>query len=172
MNITHTGNSIMSEAAAVTRLIDMVFPNDANHHGTLFGGTAMAHMDKVAFLAASRHGRRAFVTAACDRLDFTASALIGEMVEATGVVVRVGRTSLSVAVELHAEALLTGERRLCTRGVFHMVAMKGDGVVTPLPPLATEVEVAREDDDGRDGLPLAHQSLWRAVRGRRPAPDG
>jgi len=32
------------------RLIDMVFPGDANHHGNLFGGAAMAHMDKVAFL--------------------------------------------------------------------------------------------------------------------------
>lgn len=38
------------------QLIDMVFPGDANHHGTLFGGVALAHMDKVAFLAASRHG--------------------------------------------------------------------------------------------------------------------
>lgn len=39
------------------RLIDMVFPGDTNHHGTLFGGVALAHMDKVAFIAASRHGR-------------------------------------------------------------------------------------------------------------------
>ncbi len=30
------------------QLIDMVFPGDANHHGTLFGGIALAHMDKVA----------------------------------------------------------------------------------------------------------------------------
>jgi acyl-CoA hydrolase len=128
------------------RLIDMVFPGDANHHGTLFGGVGMAHMDKVAFLAATRHARRSFVTASCDRLDFTASALIGEMVEATGRVVRVGRSSLTVEVELHAEALLSGERRLCTRGLFHMVAVERGPSVPPLPPLTAEAE-----DDEADG---------------------
>lgn len=120
------------------RLIDMVFPGDANHHGTLFGGVGMAHMDKVAFLAATRHARRSFVTAACDRLDFTAPALIGEMVEAIGRVVRVGRASLSVEVELHAEALLSGERRLCTRGLFHMVAVDRGPTRPPLPPLSAD----------------------------------
>lgn len=112
------------------RLIDIVFPGDANHHGTLFGGVALSHLDKVAFMAAFRHGRRQFVTASCDRIDFSAPARIGEMVEAEGRVVRVGRSSVSVEVTLHAEALLSGERRLCTRGVFHMVAPK-DGVERP-----------------------------------------
>lgn len=109
------------------RLIDMVFPGDANHHGTLFGGVGLAHLDKVAFLAASRHARRTVVTAGCERIDFAAPARIGEMVEAVGRVVRTGRSSLGVEVELHAEALLTGERRLCTRGLFNMVAVRQGG---------------------------------------------
>jgi acyl-CoA hydrolase len=71
------------------RLIDMVFPEDANHHGTLFGGVGLAHLDKVAFLADSRHARRTVVTAGCERIDFAAPALIGEMVEVTGRVIRV-----------------------------------------------------------------------------------
>lgn len=118
----------------VVRLIDMVFPGDTNHHGTLFGGVALAHMDKVAFLAASRHGRAPFVTAASERIDFAAPALKGELIEATGSVVRVGTRSLDVEVELVAEALLSGERRLCTRGRFTLVAREGAAV--PLPPLA------------------------------------
>jgi len=116
----------------VVRLIDMVFPGDTNHHGTLFGGVALAHMDKVAFLAASRHGRAPFVTAASDRIDFAAPALKGELIEATGRVIRVGTRSLDVEVELVAEALLSGERRLCTRGRFTLVAREGG----PLPALA------------------------------------
>lgn len=56
-------------SARSVQLIDMVFPGDTNHHGTLFGGVALAHMDKVAFLAASRHGRAPFVTAASERID-------------------------------------------------------------------------------------------------------
>jgi acyl-CoA hydrolase len=120
----------------VVRLIDMIFPGDTNHHGTLFGGVALAHMDKVAFLAASRHGRAPFVTAASERIDFAAPALRGELVEAAGRVVRVGTSALDVEVELTAEALLSGERRLCTRGRFTLVATKGPDTHLPLPPLA------------------------------------
>ncbi|WP_420137213.1 acyl-CoA thioesterase [Sphingomonas sp.] len=119
----------------IIRLIDMIFPGDTNHHGTLFGGTALAHMDKIAFLAASRHGRATFVTAASERIDFTAPAHEGELVEAAAQVVRVGRSSIHVEVTLTAEALLSGDRRLCTRGLFTLVAVKEPGTRLPLPPL-------------------------------------
>lgn len=126
---------VTKDAAAgdVVRLIDMVFPGDTNHHGTLFGGVALAHMDKVAFLAASRHGRAPFVTASCERIDFAAPALKGELIEATGRIVRVGTSSVDVEVELIAEALLSGDRRLCTRGRFTLVAVKGPTTRLPLP---------------------------------------
>lgn len=117
------------------RLIDMIFPGDANHHGTLFGGVALSHMDKVAFLAASRHGRAPFVTASSEKIDFAGPGWIGEMIEATGRVVRVGMSSLDVEVELIAEALVSGDRRLCTRGRFTLVAVKGPDTRLPLPPL-------------------------------------
>ena len=132
----------------VVRLIDMVFPGDTNHHGTLFGGVALAHMDKVAFLAASRHGRAPFVTASSQKIDFAASGRKGEMVEAIGRVTRVGTASLDVEVELFAEALLSGERRLCTRGTFTLVAVKGPETRLPLPPLGAEGEA----DAAEDGL--------------------
>lgn len=131
-------------SSAAVQLIDMVFPGDTNHHGTLFGGVALAHMDKVAFLAATRHGRVPFVTACSDRIDFEAPAMAGEMIEATGRVVRVGTTSLDVEVELIAEALVSGERRRCTRGRFTLVAVKGPDTPLPLPPL-TEVMISEPD---------------------------
>jgi len=105
------------------QLIDMLFPGDANHHGTLFGGVALEHMDKIAFLAASRHGRAAFVTAPSEKIDFAAPAKIRDMVEVTGHVVGGGRNSLDVEVELIAEASVSGLRRLCTRGRFTLVAV-------------------------------------------------
>jgi len=117
------------------QLIDMVFPGDTNHHGTLFGGVALAHMDKVAFLAASLHGRAPFVTAASEKIDFAAPARNGDMVEVVGRIVRVGTSSLDVEVELIAEAPVTGERRLCTRGRFTLVAQKGPQTRLPLPPI-------------------------------------
>lgn len=133
-------------ATGHAQLIDMIFPGDTNHHGTLFGGVALAHMDKVAFIAASRHGRAPFVTAASERIDFAAPARAGEMIEATGRIVRVGRSSLDVEVKLVAERAVSGERRLCTRGRFTLVAAKGRDVRLPLPALAEAP--APPPDDG------------------------
>jgi acyl-CoA hydrolase len=112
--------------ASPSRLIDLVFPGDTNHHGTLFGGAGLALMDRIAFIAATRHGRVPFVTASVDRVDFQAPARVGELVELTARVMRVGRKSLTVAVEMVAEGLVSGERRLCTRGSFSMVAVPQD----------------------------------------------
>jgi acyl-CoA hydrolase len=111
----------------VTRLIDIVFPGDTNHHGTLFGGVGLAYMDKVAFITASRHAHVDFVTASCERIDFKAPALLGDIMEFTGRILRVGRRSLSAQVDMVAEAPLSGDRRLCGRGTFTMVAV-GDGI--------------------------------------------
>lgn len=93
-------------------------------------------MDKVAFIAAARHAHVDFVTASCERIDFKAPANLGDIVELSGRVSRVGRRSLSAEVEMIAEAPLSGERRLCARGTFNMVAV-GDGVrkCGRLPPL-------------------------------------
>jgi acyl-CoA hydrolase len=142
--------NIMAETVPVTceriRLIDMVFPGDANHHGTLFGGIALAHMDKVAFLAASRHARAPIVTASSQKIDFAAPARLGDMVEASARIVRVGRSSLEVDVELSAEHPVEGEPRTCSSGRFVMVAVKGPKTRFPLPPLNRE-ETPNAGDD-------------------------
>jgi acyl-CoA hydrolase len=123
--------------ASVNRLVELVFPGDTNHHGTLFGGAGLARMDRIAFIAATRHGRVPFVTASVDRVDFQAPARVGELVELSARVTRVGRKSMTVEVEMIAEGLINSERRLCTRGNFSMVAVPenraSDWRLPPLP---------------------------------------
>lgn len=115
-------------------MVEVVFPGQTNHHGTLFGGVALAMMDRAAFIAATRRARRALVTVASDRVEFHAPARSGDIVEATARVVRVGRTSLAVEVSITAEDLLSGDRRPLTTGTFTFVAVDGDGRPTPIPP--------------------------------------
>ncbi|WCK04595.1 acyl-CoA thioesterase [Agrobacterium tumefaciens] len=112
-----------AQRGATTRLIDIVFPGDTNHHGTLFGGTGLALMDRVAFIAATRFGRAPFVTASCERIDFRQPARIGHIVEFTARPVKAGRRSLTVEVEMAAETIVGRQRHICTRGIFHMVAI-------------------------------------------------
>ncbi|PHR58006.1 MAG: acyl-CoA thioesterase [Robiginitomaculum sp.] len=119
----------------MVRLIDLVFPDQTNHQGNMFGGAALAMMDKVAFLTAARFARRGFVTAAVERTDFKAPVLVGELVDITGTIRSVGRSSLAVRVDLTAENLLDGTRRLTTHGEFTMVATDRKTNKKPLPPV-------------------------------------
>jgi uncharacterized protein (TIGR00369 family) len=116
----------------VERRTDIVFPQAANTLGTLFGGRALAMMDEVGAIAAIRACRKQVVTASIDRIDFKEPIRIGEFVEAIARVVRVGRTSLTIEVELWAEHPTTADRRLCTVGKFVFVAMGPDGKPTPV----------------------------------------
>lgn len=121
------------------RLLEMVFPDHTNHLGTLFGGQALAWMDKAAFIAASRYARRTVVTARSERVDFTLPVRQGQLVETIARVVEVGRSSMQVEVEVIAEDLLSGERELCTRGRFTMIALDARGrpaAVPALPPVS------------------------------------
>ena len=117
------------------RLQHMVFPDHTNHLGTLFGGQALAWMDMACFIAASRYARTTVVTARSEQVDFRQPIHKGDLVEVIARVVKVGRSSMDVDVEVVTENLLTGERKLCTRGRFVMIALDPLGQPTPVPPL-------------------------------------
>lgn len=117
-------------------MTEIVFPDHTNHLGTLFGGQALAWMDKAAFIAASRYARCTVVTARSERLDFHTAVPKGALVDLVARVVGTGRTSLQVEVEMHSEDLLSGVSQLATRGRFTMVALDHHGQPTPVPALA------------------------------------
>jgi acyl-CoA hydrolase len=114
------------------RLLEIVFPDHTNHLGTLFGGQALAWMDKAAFLAASRYARSIVVTARSEQVDFHVPVRKGQMVELVATVISVGRTSMRINVDMFTEDLLTGERELCTKGIFTMIALDANHQPTPV----------------------------------------
>lgn len=125
------------EAGRITegRLMEMVFPEQANHYGTLFGGQALALMDKAAFMLASRYARLPVVTASVEKLDFHAPVKQGQLVELASRIVQTGRTSMTVEVELYGEDIVSGARALSTRGRIVLVALDAQGNPTPVPAL-------------------------------------
>jgi acyl-CoA hydrolase len=116
-----------------TRTVEIVFPNDTNSHHNLFGGHALSMMDRLAFIVASRYARRNMVTVASDKVEFHHPVKLGDVVELVAKIVRVGRTSVAVDIDMHSENLLTGERELCTTAEFVMVALDEAGEPTPVP---------------------------------------
>ncbi|MBT0961884.1 acyl-CoA thioesterase [Denitromonas sp. IR12] len=122
----------MADSPDITRIAEIVFPGHTNHDGILHGGPALSWLAKAALVAASRRARRALVMASSEKLDFVAPARSGDIAEISARVERVGRSSLTVATELHAESPLSGERRLCTRAGFVFVAVDTAGRSTPI----------------------------------------
>jgi acyl-CoA hydrolase len=123
-----------SPAPKEVRVAQLVMPNQTNHHGTLFGGHALGLMDHAGWIAATRYARRTMVTVASDRVEFKVPVRAGQLVELVARVARVGRTSVTVAVDMFAEEVATGERRLATSGSFVFVAVDDEGRPTPVAP--------------------------------------
>ena len=117
-----------------TRVAKAVFPPTTNHHNTLFGGTALAWMDEVSFIAATRFCRLPLVTVSTDRIDFKHAIPAGSIVELIGRVIAVGNTSLKVEVEVFVEGMYCGGRERAISGVFSFVAIDEDK--KPIPVLA------------------------------------
>lgn len=108
---------------SVTRIFKAVFPDSTNHYDTLFGGTAMALMDEVAFITATRFSRQRMVTVSSDRIDFKKPIPAGTIIELVGIVSYVGNSSLKVKVEVFIEQMYSQERDKAITGEFTFVAI-------------------------------------------------
>lgn len=118
-----------------TRVTKAVFPPTTNHHNTLFGGTALAWMDEVSFIAATRFCRLPLVTVSSDRIDFKHAIPAGSIVELIGRVIKVGNTSLKVEVEVFVESMYSDARERAISGVFSFVAIDGQKKPVPVLPV-------------------------------------
>lgn len=116
-----------------THIFKAVFPNTTNHYDTLFGGTALALMDEVAFITGTRFSRKRLVTVSTDKIDFNRPIPAGTIIELFGKVVHVGRTSLKVLVEVYVEEMYRDKRELAITGAFAFVAI--DENKQPIPVL-------------------------------------
>ena len=109
-----------------TRIFKAVFPSSTNHYDTLFGGTAMALMDEVAFITGTRFCRQKLVTVSSDKIDFKKPIPAGTIVELVGRVSHIGNTSLKVRVQIFIEQMYSGGREKAVNGEFTLVAIDED----------------------------------------------
>ncbi len=134
MAIMSGGEAMDADATAdaASVLIEMVFPELANHYGTLFGGHALNLMGKAAFIAASRRAGCDVVMAATDKVVFHRPVPVGHVLELTAQVIRTGRSSLTVAVRGQSRPPQGGPPQHALDGRFEMVAVDRDGRPQPL----------------------------------------
>lgn len=88
-------------------------PADANHTGDIFGGWIMAQVDLAGSVPATRHARGRVATVAVNSFVFKKPVLVGDVVSFYAEVVRIGRTSITVNVEVYAQR--RPEREQCVK---------------------------------------------------------
>lgn len=116
----------MTNQTAAAEVTEIVFPEHANHYGTLFGGNALLLMSKAAFLAARAFAKSDVVMASLGDAQFLAPVPVGSVLRLRAWVTRVGRTSLTVSVTGTAERL-DGEPKTALKGLFEMVVVDRNG---------------------------------------------
>ncbi|MFG0273876.1 MAG: acyl-CoA thioesterase [Phycisphaerales bacterium] len=126
------------ERRLALRVIAM--PKDTNQYGTVFGGVILSYIDQAGFIEARRHGAHRWVTAAMDRVDFTAPVMVGDVVNLYAETERTGTKSVTVRVEVEAERYLTGDCVPVTSATLTMVAVNAAGKPIPfnMPPTVSE----------------------------------
>ena len=78
-------------------------PADANQHGDIFGGWVMSQVDIAGSIPASVRARGRVATVAVNSFVFKQPVMIGDVVSFYATISRVGRTSITVAVEVYAQ---------------------------------------------------------------------
>jgi len=77
-------------------------PNDANPKGDIFGGWLMSQMDIAGATVARKRAKGLVATVAVKELLFLEPLFVHDLVSFYGEVVAVGRTSLTVHIEVYA----------------------------------------------------------------------
>jgi acyl-CoA thioesterase YciA len=91
----------LPEREPVLRVVPM--PADANPTGDIFGGWIMSQVDIAGSIPALRRAKGRIATVAVNSFTFKQPVLIGDLVSFYAEVARVGRTSITVNVEVYAQ---------------------------------------------------------------------
>src|SRR3954468_14673862 len=114
----------------VIRTIAM--PADTNPNGDIFGGWLMSQMDLGAAIYARNLSRSRVTTVAVDGMSFLNPVNVGDVVNCYASLLKIGRTSIRVAVEAWVQRESDGKFLRVTAGVFTYVAIDDNGRPQPV----------------------------------------
>jgi acyl-CoA thioesterase YciA len=98
-------------------------PSDINANGHIFGGWVLSQMDIAGGITASRRAGGAVATVAIERMEFIAPIHLRDVITVYAEVERVGRTSMSVRIEVVASRDRGATEVKVTEGQFTFVAL-------------------------------------------------
>lgn len=123
----------MTDASREAAIRVLMMPRDTNHRGTIFGGVVLSHIDQAGAVGALKAGCAQVVTVAMDKVEFHQPVMVGDLVSFYAEVLRKGRTSVTVRVEVEALRRATGDKVTVTSADVTFVNVDDAGRPTPLP---------------------------------------
>lgn len=113
----------------------MPMPADVNQSGDIFGGWVMAKVDIAGGVAAMKRARGRVATVAVNSFLFRQPISVGDVVSFYADIVKVGRTSITVDVQVFAERNPAQPVVVrVTEAIVTYVALNKDGSKREVPP--------------------------------------
>jgi len=125
-------DAILPDKNPALRVVPM--PADANQNGDIFGGWVMSQVDIAGSVPAARRARGRVATVAVNSFLFKQPVLVGDLVSFYAEITHVGRTSVTVDVQVYAER--NPDKTVCvkvTEASLTYVAVGPDRRPRPLP---------------------------------------
>ncbi len=123
----------------IVKTVELVMPQDANNHGTMFGGRLLELLDKCAAITAFRFCGQQVVTASFESIDFHEPIQLADTVELNGRIIYTGRTSLVIRVDVYHQKG-NGPLNLSNTAYTVFVAVDDKGRPTPVPQLEVRTD--------------------------------
>ncbi len=115
----------------VLKVIPM--PADCNASGDIFGGWVMAQCDLAGSVIPARHVKGRMATVAVNEFVFKQPVRLGDLLSFCSSLVRIGRTSITVKVEVFAERIQAqGQYLKVTEAMLTYVAIDANGRPRPI----------------------------------------
>jgi len=123
----------MSNQERMPAIRVMMMPRDTNAHGTIFGGVILSHIDQAGAVAAIEAGFGKVVTVTMNQVVFHHPVRVGDLVSFYAEIVKTGRTSVCVQVEVEAFRRGDGTTVQVTQADVTYVHINDQGQPIPVP---------------------------------------
>ena len=109
-------------------------PGDCNANGDIFGGWVMAQVDLAGSIVPARYTQGRMATVAVNQFIFKQPVRVGDLLSFFCRVEKVGRTSITVKIEVYAERIRAQRKYIkVTEASLTYVAIDENGQPRPLP---------------------------------------
>ena len=130
---THSSSPVPlpTDKELVLKVIPM--PADCNANGDIFGGWVMAQVDLAGSVIPARHAQGRMATVAVNEFVFKQPVRVGDILSLFASLTRIGRTSITVQVEVYAERFQAqGQYIKVTEASLTYVAIDDSGKPRPI----------------------------------------